>query len=789
MRLRVTPGWVSRRYAAKVAVAFVGMVLVIGAIGGYMYLSTDQTLSADAHQQLASSARTQAEQIGTMVADGEGQARMIADAHPVRGGDPQGINTYFDKLVVHNDLVAGATAVHYVDATNGRILASTNHSRVGRDARSEGVPWATESLTGIGTGIRTVSYQVAGGHATNIAFVSQVSGDPDRVVVLVESLGAMSKRIHHRLDAAHTTVVDAGGTVVFDQADPARVGGENLAGSGVSSAPVQRGLDGGSGATVVSAADTPGSEGTAVVGYAPVNGVDWVVTVHAPRAAVMSLTTKISTGLLVIVLASVLGLGAIGLTLERNTLGAVTTLSAKAHELKDGNLDVELETDRRDELGDLFDSFAQMRDSLVEEISAAEEARELAEERMEAATEASEEAADARRGAERLTEHLESKAREYEQVMADCTEGDLTARVSPESESEAMAAIGASFNALVEEWAATIAELVSFADEVADSSREVMASAEEVKTASEEVSESVQEISAGSDDQRERLVAVSTEMNELSASVEEIAATADEVADRAARTERVGADGRDASERAREEMAVVESKTRRTAEQVETLDRKIARIESILTTITDVAEQTNVLALNATIEAARAGEAGQGFAVVASEVKQLAAETSDSAAEVESLLGELQAQATTAVGEMEETERRVGEAGETVDRAVDAFEDVVENVAETSAGIQGTRDATEDQARTTEAVVVTVEEVADISEATTAESESVAASAQEQAAALNGVSRRTERLSERAETLADLLAEFTIPDQATGTGSPVGSEAENALSDGGTRSD
>jgi methyl-accepting chemotaxis protein len=211
-------------------------------------------------------------------------------------------------------------------------------------------------------------------------------------------------------------------------------------------------------------------------------------------------------------------------------------------------------------------------------------------------------------------------------ALAGIEKGDLRHAVENRSLDE-IGILERSFNAM-------LSNLTSVIRNIDDNSKQMAQSAYQVATISHEIAD----VSKNEQSRSDEVSNATSRLRDISGSVDQIA---EEAHVHALETEKCAREGIVTVQRNIEEMDNTVKEVNRAAQEMTELKDAAQQIYNIIGTIRTIAEQTNLLALNAAIEAARAGEAGKGFAVVADEVRGLAVRTTDSTAQISTIINEL----------------------------------------------------------------------------------------------------------------------------------------------------
>ena len=233
-------------------------------------------------------------------------------------------------------------------------------------------------------------------------------------------------------------------------------------------------------------------------------------------------------------------------------------------------------------------------------------------------------------------------------------EGDLTKRIEVESKDE-IGQLASHFNSFLSTLSVLIGDIKTMS-----TSLNVLA-----QDAKKQSHHSSQELAV----QLDEITMVATAVSELSTATGEIAQNAESTAGASRHATETTHEGSRIVTSSQEGIKSLATEVHQAANIITNLDEHVQGISSILLTIQDIAEKTNLLALNAAIEAARAGEQGRGFAVVADEVRLLSQRTQTSTEEIREKIDGLNSVTSNVVTSMK---RSTGIADGAVEEAASA---------------------------------------------------------------------------------------------------------------------
>ncbi len=198
------------------------------------------------------------------------------------------------------------------------------------------------------------------------------------------------------------------------------------------------------------------------------------------------------------------------------------------------------------------------------------------------------------------------------------------------------------------------------AETLSDSSNDQLEVARSLGRSTENIGQAVDRIHQTSRELREAVVSVT--------------AAADQ-------TSTLATEGRDELADMQSAMQRLESATASMAERLGVINERAAGISGIVSTITSVADQTNLLSVNASIEAEKAGEAGRGFLVVAREIRRLADRSAAATLDIESSVREVEMAIGEGVSEMSRFSAEVGRIVMDVTTVSEAMSAIIQQVA------------------------------------------------------------------------------------------------------------
>ncbi len=279
--------------------------------------------------------------------------------------------------------------------------------------------------------------------------------------------------------------------------------------------------------------------------------------------------------------------------------------------------------------------------------------------------------------------------------------GDLTRRIKIKSDDE-IGAVARQINLFIE-------MLQTMMADIANSARELDGQARQSHNLTSHNDQSLAR-------QQSEISQIATAVHEMSATATEVASNAEQTAAAAHASAKNCEQGKHVISCNQQSITKLAGQVEQASNIIQELEKNAQEINTILSTIQGIAEQTNLLALNAAIEAARAGEQGRGFAVVADEVRVLSKRTHSSTEEIRSMIETLQRNTQQAVNTMHQSQQLAKNSVDDAQNATQALEQITHAIGDISDMATQISSAAEEQRAVTDEVGRNIQATKDVTD-------------------------------------------------------------------------